>query len=215
MGTAIRVAVVDESSVLTRRLADTLGTGVGVRVRGPIADLAQAERALDTDGVVDVLVVGLGRDDGADRSIVSGLCERYDTPVLVVPSSPEDDITAALAAGACGVLAGTDRLEIVDSLRRAISGELVLPAEELSSLVATIRPSVADSLARLTDREREILHLFADGSATAEVAATLRISVGTVQSHAKNVLAKLGVHSKVEAVRLVLREGMAGAGSTS
>jgi len=207
--------VVDDSSALTRRLSGTLGADSGVRLQGPMADLSQAVRQLGADADVDVVVVGLGRSDGDGRAIVSGLCERYDTPVLVAPSSPVDDITTALAAGACGVLAGTDRSALIDALRRAISGELVLPVEELSSLVDTIRPSATGALARLTEREREILHLFADGLATGEVSATLGISVGTVQSHAKNVLAKLGVHTKVEAVRLVLREGMAGVGRTA
>jgi DNA-binding NarL/FixJ family response regulator len=213
MGTPIRVMVVEDSSALTDRLTDALGAGAGVRVRGPIADLREAERHLDE--AADVVVVGLGREDGRDRRIVAGLCERWDLPVLVAPSSPVDDVTAALAAGACGVLSGTDSSTIADAFPRAVSGELVLPAEELSSIVEAIRPPAARALARLTERERETLRLFAEGLATGEVAAHLGISVGTVQSHAKNVLAKLGVHSKVEAVRLLLAESPVVAGRAS
>lgn len=202
--------VVEDSSALTRRLSDALGASAGVRVRGPVADLREAERQLDEPA--DVVVVGLGRDDGRDRTIVAGLCERWDVPVLVAPSSPVDDVTAALAAGACGVLSGTDGSTIADAFRRAVSGELVLPVAELSSIVDAIRPPASKALARLTEREREILRSFADGLATDEVAHHLGISVGTVQSHAKNVLAKLGVHTKVEAVRLLLREDAVGVG---
>jgi DNA-binding CsgD family transcriptional regulator len=56
----------------------------------------------------------------------------------------------------------------------------------------------------LTPRERETLHLLTEGLGTFEIAASLGISTGTVQVHVKNILAKLGLHSKVEAVRLAL-----------
>jgi DNA-binding CsgD family transcriptional regulator len=67
--------------------------------------------------------------------------------------------------------------------------------------------STADHLDALTAREFEVLQLLANGSTTGEIARLLQISPMTVQSHVKNVLAKLGVHSKVEAVRLAWRAG--------
>jgi DNA-binding NarL/FixJ family response regulator len=60
-------------------------------------------------------------------------------------------------------------------------------------------------LVQLTSREVEILQSFAEGKSVKEVATTLYISPGTVQTHTKNILAKLGVHSKLEAVTLALR----------
>ena len=60
---------------------------------------------------------------------------------------------------------------------------------------------------KLTRREREILSLLAQGRTTNDIAHTLSISVLTVQSHVKNLLAKLGVHSKVEAIRYAWRSG--------
>jgi DNA-binding CsgD family transcriptional regulator len=65
----------------------------------------------------------------------------------------------------------------------------------------------ATNLDSLTVRELEVLRLLSDGRSTFEIAALLGISPMTVQSHVKNVLAKLGVHSKVEAVRLAWRFG--------
>ncbi len=67
--------------------------------------------------------------------------------------------------------------------------------------------SIADLLGSLTPREIEVLELLAAGSSTHEIASSLGISATTVQSHVKNLLAKLGVHSKVEAVRLAWRSG--------
>jgi DNA-binding CsgD family transcriptional regulator len=65
-------------------------------------------------------------------------------------------------------------------------------------------------LGRLTPRELEVLQELAGGNPTAEVAETLGISPLTVQSHVKSILAKLGVHSKIEAVTMAFRYGMAG-----
>ena len=99
-----------------------------------------------------------------------------------------------------------------DAIRRAIAGELVLPDDHLSSLVDRLRSvraglNGATNLDSLTARELEVLGLLSDGRSTAEIAALLGISPMTVQSHVKNVLGKLGVHSKVEAVRLAWRFG--------
>jgi DNA-binding CsgD family transcriptional regulator len=96
--------------------------------------------------------------------------------------------------------------------RRALAGELVLPDDDLSSLVDRITAAGAagaDGLRSLTPREREILQTLAAGASTIEVAEAFGISPLTVQSHVKNILAKLGVHSKVDAVRIAWRHGMA------
>jgi DNA-binding NarL/FixJ family response regulator len=104
---------------------------------------------------------------------------------------------------------------LVEVFRCALAGELVLPADELSRLVdrltAAKQHARTGDIDRLTPREREILRTFAAGASTAEVAEAFGISPLTVQSHVKNILAKLGVHSKVEAVRIAWRHGLADA----
>jgi two-component system nitrate/nitrite response regulator NarL len=101
---------------------------------------------------------------------------------------------------------------MLSAFRRALAGELVLPAVHLPSLVDRLRgsrdASAADRLDFLTSREIEILRALADGSSTIEIARSLGIRPMTVQSHVKNILAKLGVHSKVEAVTLAWRLGL-------
>ena len=104
---------------------------------------------------------------------------------------------------------------LVEAFRRALAGELVLPADELSRLVDRLTTAKQGArtgdIDRLTPREREILRTFAAGASTAEVAEAFGISPLTVQSHVKNILAKLGVHSRVEAVRIAWRHGLADA----
>ena len=119
---------------------------------------------------------------------------------------------AVIAAGAAGVMMRTDDEQTVpDTLRRAAAGELILPAAHLVALVELVRASRFDQegsrFDSLTRRECEVLALLADGRTTQEVAQALSISVMTVQSHVKNLLAKLGVHSKAEAIRYAWRSG--------
>jgi DNA-binding NarL/FixJ family response regulator len=134
--------------------------------------------------------------------------------ILVMTDELDPEVGAAvIAAGAAGLMARhVERWSVPDLLRRAAAGELILPATHLTSLVDLVRVSRIDQgggskIEALTRREREVLALLADGRTTQEVADALSISVMTVQSHVKNVLAKLGVHSKVEAIRFAWRSG--------
>ena len=121
--------------------------------------------------------------------------------------------SAIVTAGASGLLPSRgDPAEMEDAIRRAVAGELVLPDDHLYSLVDRLRAvraglTEATNLESLTARELEVLRSLSDGRSTLEIAALLGISPMTVQSHVKNVLAKLGVHSKVEAIRLAWRVG--------
>jgi DNA-binding NarL/FixJ family response regulator len=208
MRAPIQILVVDDHPAFAQRLQYLLPEAAGVLVRGPVPDAARAAAEVGA-GRADLVLVGLTGDPSRTRTVVAPLCKDHDAKVLVVPSSSVDDVPAALVAGACGVLPDGEAQVVLDAARRAVSGELVLPVDDLSTLVRGIRHPAPPGLDRLTDREREVLHLLAEGLGTGEVASRLGISVGTVQSHVKNVLGKLGLHSKVEAVRLVWREGLA------
>jgi DNA-binding NarL/FixJ family response regulator len=130
-------------------------------------------------------------------------------------------LAGALGAGACGFV--PRRMpgdELLRALRRAVEGELVIPVTQLHQVVHRLRRGGVDvpdeeRIASLTTREREVLLALTDGLRTLEVAARLGISVMTVQSHVKNILAKLGVHSKVEAVTLAWRAGLVPATHTA
>ena len=85
-------------------------------------------------------------------------------------------------------------------------GASVVDPALVRDLVSTRRRN--DPLAGLSAREQEVLALMADGRTTSEIADRLAISGLTVQSHVKNIFTKLGVHSKVEAIRFAWRSGM-------
>jgi DNA-binding NarL/FixJ family response regulator len=139
-----------------------------------------------------------------------------DAKVVVLTALQDPEVIAdALAAGACGYVPKTSAVDdLMDVVRRAAAGELVMPVRDLAPVLEQLRnthsvPEGERLLRRLTPRETEILRSLAAGRTTTQVAEHLGISALTVQSHVKSILAKLGVHSKVEAVRIAWRHGLA------
>ena len=210
----MRILVVDDSLGLTQDLLLTLRRRPGLVLVGPVADEAGAIGLL-AETSVDLVLVGLDRSDEQGVALIAALRNASDTRVMAATrhvASPLVEL--ALAAGACGVLpTERDPAQLVTAFRRALAGELVLPVADLPSLVdrlwqARARRSEHALLTSLTVREREILTALADGATTSELAEELGISPATVQTHVKNVLCKLGVHSKVEAVGAAWRAGL-------
>jgi DNA-binding NarL/FixJ family response regulator len=211
----IRVLIVDGNLDVGRDLLPGLRRRSGLHVLGPVRDEDDALRALAEDPV-DIVVVDLDRADERGVALIAALRNASDTRVMASTrhgASPLVEL--ALAAGACGVLpTDGNPARLIAAFRRALAGELVLPVAELPSLVdrlwqARTRRDEHVLLASLTRREREILGALANGATTSELAVGLGISPATVQTHVKNVLGKLGVHSKVEAVGTAWRAGLA------
>jgi len=208
----IRVLVVAADPRLARVITGALPVRGAVVVVGPVADANEAAEALAGD-LADLAVVDLDRADGTGIDVVATVAAAGGRGrVLAASERGGPEIAAnALSAGACGLLPAVRDRSLLDVFRRALAGELVLPADDLSSLVdrITAEDAGADRLRSLTPREREILQTLAAGASTTEVAEAFGISPLTVQSHVKNILAKLGVHSKVDAVRIAWRHGVA------
>lgn len=210
----IRVLVVDERPELTDGLVRALPPRGPVRLIGPVAEADDALGIL-REGTVDLVLVDLDRTDGRGAEFV-GLFRDADhrVRVLAATRSPgSDGATLALAAGACGVLPPERDRSLVSVFQRAVAGELVLPAHDLPRLVDRLRlarteRSESELLMTLTLREVEILRALTEGRSTQDIAQRLDISPLTVQSHVKNILAKLGVHTKVEAIRIAWRGGL-------
>ena len=210
MADPIRVLVVDETPGLTQGLILALPRRGPVQVLGPVPDAPEALAALE-EGLADLVLVGLDRSDGRGNEVVGAIRDGGGRiRVLAASGLAGSDVTgAALAAGACGVLPAERDRSLVEVFRRALAGELVLPADVLPRLVdRLVAGRRLCGLSSLTARESEILRSLADGMSTTEIASSLSISPLTVQSHVKSILAKLGVHSKVEAVRLAWRHGL-------
>ncbi|HQU00621.1 MAG TPA: response regulator transcription factor, partial [Acidimicrobiales bacterium] len=110
-------------------------------------------------------------------------------------------------AGCVGLL-GKDRPveEVVASIRSAAHGEVVIRSDDFAGLLTKLRKSPNQKTQFLTARELEVLQLLARARSTDKIAEELFISVNTVRNHVANILSKLGVHSKLEAVAVAARE---------
>jgi two-component system, NarL family, response regulator LiaR len=141
--------------------------------------------------------------------------EASDTKVILL-SGHEDDVVLARAveAGARGFLRKTEAVsDLADAIRRAYRGEPLHAVSEVEQSLARFRMQrrtdgeLAQRVERLTPRELEILQRVAAGEASVDIADELGMSRHTLRTHIQNVLTKLGVHSKTDAVVAAIRFG--------
>lgn len=126
----------------------------------------------------------------------------------------EEHVLQALQAGASGyLLKDTAVSDLVSAIRAVHHGDFFLsPAISRTVIEAYLRGATAatetNSYSKLTDREREILQLIAEGYSTREIAQLLHISEKTVRAHRTNLMSKLDVHNTAELVRYAIRKGV-------
>jgi DNA-binding NarL/FixJ family response regulator len=221
----VRVLVVDDQPLVRSGLAVILDAELDLTVVGEAGDGQQAVAAalaLRPDVVLmDVRMPGM---DGI--AATATICAQTIARVLVLTTYDRDEyVYAALRAGASGFLLKTmRRQELVDAVRVVAAGDALLAPSVTRRLIAELvarrdpqpcRPpqppgcsSTASRLVGLTPRETDTLRQLARGLSNVEIAAQLFVTEHTVKTHVSNLLAKLGLRDRVQAVVLAYECGL-------
>ncbi len=212
----IRVVVVDDHPLFRDGVRAALSGAEDVDVVGEAADVAGAlEVVAELRPAVVLMDLNLPDGSGVDatRRLTAVAPE---VRVLVMTMSTDDDaVVAAMRAGARGfVVKGAGRRDLVDSVRTVAEGGAVFSpvvADRLAGYFAGLTAVPArEAFPQLTDREREVLDLIARGLDNRRIARELVLSDKTVRNHVSNVLAKLEVDDRAEAVLRARNAGLGG-----
>jgi DNA-binding NarL/FixJ family response regulator len=213
----VTLLICDDHRVLTDALAIVVGLDAGLELVAPPVQDPQSAIDMCAEFLPDVVLMDVDL-----KSAMSGIDatraikENSPATKVIIMTAHDDDrlLVDAVEAGASGFLSKDDAAEdVLAAVKSAAEGEVLIDPGTLARLlpqVAREREQQRDALALLddlTDREREILALLAQGMRNEDIATQLYISPQTVQTHVRNILGKLRVHSKLEAVAFAVRHG--------
>jgi two-component system, NarL family, nitrate/nitrite response regulator NarL len=204
MDNKTQILIVDDHPLFRRGVVQLLAMEPELEVAGEARDGEEAvarAKELDPDLILlDLNMRGIGGLEALRRLRAEGVDARI---VMLTVSDSDEDVVAALRAGADGyLLKDMEPEQLLERVKQAAVGKMVL-SDQLTSVLATAlagpRTAGADELASLTGREMDILRCLARGLSNKMIARELDISEGTVKVHVKNLLKKLGLRSRVEA----------------
>jgi DNA-binding NarL/FixJ family response regulator len=200
----LRILVVDDHPVFRMGLVALLASLDGLEVVAEAESVATAVAACDDNVDVVIMDLNLGDESGveATRQIIA---EHPEIGVLVLTMVEDDDtVYAAIRAGARGyLLKGAGPVEIERALRAVSAGEMLLAPGVAAGAMAMLSGRgrrAADPFPSLTDREREVLELVAQGLDNRRIAQRLTLSDKTVRNHLSTILTKLGVVDRAAAI---------------
>ncbi|HJR79881.1 MAG TPA: response regulator transcription factor [Anaerolineales bacterium] len=202
----IRVMLVDDHAMVRRGLAAFLKVYDDLQLAGE-AESGAAAIQLCGEILPDVILMDMVMPDMNGAAATRAIRQQFpQVQVIALTSFKEGDLVKnALEAGAIGyLLKDVSADELVRAIRAAHAGRATLSPEAAQALVETANQPPAPGL-DLTEREREVLALMIEGLNNTQIAGRLSVSPSTIKSHVSNILSKLGVASRTEAVTLALR----------
>ena len=212
----IRVLLVDDHGVVRRGIEAYLDLVDDIEMLGEAGNGREAlARVAEMDAAgrpPDVVLMDLLMPEMDGIAATTAIKERWPEIEVVALTSfiEEDKIHGALQAGATGyLLKDAAATEVAAAIRAAHQGEMHLAPAVARRLAESLRaPTREKPIEPLTEREREVLGLVAQGKANKEIARQLEISERTVRTHVSSILGKLGLVSRTQAALYAVREGL-------
>ena len=207
----IRVLLVDDHQLLTGSLSHVLGQEPDIDVVGVAGTVADAKNLIRER--LDVVLMDYRLPDGTGAEATRAIKARWPGARVVMLTALADDETVleSIQAGADGYLTKDRALDdVVTAVRSAHAGETLLPRAVIMGIAQRVaaardRGGERQQVDPLTPRELEVLRALTQGLSTPEICEQLFIAPNTLRTHVQNIMGKLRVHSKLEAVAFALR----------
>ena len=211
---SLRIVIADDHELVRNGIRGFLETHADIEIVGEANDCESAT-SICRQQMPDVALVDLVMPGGGVAAIRAIRAASPNTQVALLTSfEDQQQIVAAVQAGALScLLKDVDADALVDALRKTAGGIAVLHPRITGYLMAAVRtPSSSagpfDAVDLLSQREREALHLMAEGLSNQQIADRLGIAEKTVKSHVSNVLSKLGVSDRTQAAVFAWKSGL-------
>ncbi|MFE5603722.1 response regulator [Streptomyces coelicoflavus] len=213
MAETIKVLLVDDHQVVRRGLRTFLGVQDDIEVVGEAADGAEGvDRAQELKPDVILMDVKMPGMDGVDALRRLRELDNQARVLVVTSFTEQRTVVPALRAGAAGyVYKDVDPDALAGAIRSVHAGHILLQPEVAGALLSQEESGSGPGRAgSLTEREREVLGLIADGRSNREIARALVLSEKTVKTHVSNILMKLDLADRTQAALWAVRHGVTG-----
>jgi DNA-binding NarL/FixJ family response regulator len=207
----IDVFIVEDQTLMRQGLKTILDLEPGMRVTGEAQDGEAAIRqVLDLRPDVVLMDIQLPGLNGLEAT--EAICAAWlEAKVIILTTFGRDDyVFQAIRAGAMGfLLKDTPADNLLETIRRVNAGEVFIQQEIASRALRELIGPQARTIEPLTDREKEVLNLLAQGHSNREIAEDLVLTEGTVKNHVSNILGKLQAENRTQAADIARRYGLA------
>jgi two-component system, NarL family, response regulator LiaR len=209
----IRVLIVDDHGVVREGLRAYLELEPDIQVIGEARDGAEAvRRAQELSPDVVLMDLVMPNMDGVDATTRIKEQQPHVHVIVLTPFLEDDRVVPAIKAGATSyLLKDVAASDLARAIRGARAGQAQLHPEVARRLMQQVTaPRKPEAGAQLTEREREVLRLLAEGRSNKEIARALVVSERTVKGHVSNILGKLGLQDRTQAALYAVRHGLTG-----
>ena len=206
----IKILLVEDQTLMRQGLKTILDLEPGLRVIGEASDGESGVRlALELRPDVILMDVQMPNLNGVEAT--AQLCRQWtEAKVIILTTFDRDDyVYQGVRAGALGyLLKDTPANRLIETIRRVHAGEIFIQPEIASRALREMMRPATSNAEPLSEREREVLVLLAQGASNKDMAEKLFITEGTVKNHVSNILAKLQAENRTQAADIARKQGL-------